>query len=90
MGPAVQQSDSPAGGLHSETNEKLPHCAAWRKPIHTGIVHIHRKSNNLIGKNKRFLCFLWYKYCRLDLNFFPPALSGASENDCLQDQADSG
>lgn len=38
VGPHVEQSDGTSGWLHSQADERLPHCAAWRQPIHTGTV----------------------------------------------------
>lgn len=39
VGPTFEQSNIQAGGLYSQTNERLPHCAAWGQQIHTGTVH---------------------------------------------------
>lgn len=79
VGPAVKQSDSQSGGLHSQTNEGLPHCAARGKPIHTGI-----NIMNFICKTRDNFDHLSWNWC---LDFFP--LSGAFKNRCLKDQADS-
>lgn len=84
VGSAVKQSDSQSGGLHSQTNERLPHCAAWRQQIHTGTVSSLLTCVNImyfirrVRDNTILVIFL----------FFP--LSGTLENDSLKDQADSG
>lgn len=79
VGPAVKQSDSQSGGLHSQTNEGLPHRAAWGKPIHTGI-----NIMNFICKTRDNFSHLSWNWC---LDFF--LLSGAFKNHCIKDQADS-
>lgn len=42
VGPTVHQSNSQTGELHSQTLERLPHCAAWGQSIHTGTALVFR------------------------------------------------
>lgn len=86
VGSTVKQSDSQSGGLHSQTNERLPHSAAWRQQIHTGTVSSLPTCVNIM----HFMCRARDKRIIVIFLFFSLSLSGTFENDSLKDQADSG
>lgn len=74
VGPAVQEPDRPPGGIPSPAEERLPHRAARRQQIHTGRV-----------ADRPSVCSA--SIPGGDASLSP---SGASENDCAEDQTDSG
>lgn len=53
LGPHVQQSDGTSGWLHPQADERLPHCAAWRQPIHAGTVGSPVTCPNIVTRRTR-------------------------------------